>query len=49
MAESAHEEAALLNLTLANEDHTAEWLRRGYVLGAAYFEKRFASACSPSS
>jgi LysR family transcriptional regulator (chromosome initiation inhibitor) len=34
MAEFGHEDTALLNLTLADEDHTAEWLRRGYVLGA---------------
>jgi len=35
MAEFGREDAAaLLNLTLADEDHTAEWLRRGYVLGA---------------
>ena len=34
MAEFGREEAALLNLTLADEDHTAEWLRRGHVLGA---------------
>lgn len=34
MAEFGQEDAALLNLTLADEDHTAEWLRRGYVLGA---------------
>lgn len=34
MAEFGREDTALLNLTLADEDHTAEWLRRGYVLGA---------------
>jgi len=34
MADFGREDAALLNLTLADEDHTAEWLRRGYVLGA---------------
>ena len=34
MAAFGSEDAALLNLTLADEDHTAEWLRRGYVLGA---------------
>lgn len=34
MAEFGREDAALLNLTLADEDHTAEWLRRGHVLGA---------------
>ncbi|HEV2272284.1 MAG TPA: LysR family transcriptional regulator ArgP [Ktedonobacterales bacterium] len=34
MAEFGREDAALLNLTLADEDRTAEWLRRGYVLGA---------------
>lgn len=34
MAEFGREDAALLNLTLADEDHTAEWLRRGYVLAA---------------
>jgi len=34
MADFGHEDAALLNLTLADEDHTAEWLRRGHVLGA---------------
>jgi LysR family transcriptional regulator, chromosome initiation inhibitor len=34
MAEFGREDAALLSLTLADEDHTAEWLRRGYVLGA---------------
>jgi LysR family transcriptional regulator (chromosome initiation inhibitor) len=34
MAEFGREDAALLNLTLAVEDHTAEWLRRGHVLGA---------------
>lgn len=35
MAEFGREDAAaFLNLTLADEDHTAEWLRRGYVLGA---------------
>ncbi|MHB8814076.1 MAG: LysR family transcriptional regulator ArgP [Steroidobacteraceae bacterium] len=34
MAEFGREDAALLNLTLADENHTAEWLRRGYVLGA---------------
>jgi LysR family transcriptional regulator (chromosome initiation inhibitor) len=34
MAEFGREDGALLNLTLADEDHTAEWLRRGYVLAA---------------
>lgn len=34
MADFGREDAALLNLTLADEDHTAEWLRRGYVLAA---------------
>jgi len=34
MADFGREHSALLNLTLADEDHTAEWLRRGYVLGA---------------
>jgi LysR family transcriptional regulator, chromosome initiation inhibitor len=34
MAEFGREDAALLSLTLADEDHTAQWLRRGYVLGA---------------
>ena len=34
LAEFGREDAALLNLTLADEDHTAEWLRRGHVLGA---------------
>src|SRR6185437_8124159 len=34
MAQFGREDAALLSLTLADEDHTAEWLRRGYVLGA---------------
>jgi LysR family transcriptional regulator (chromosome initiation inhibitor) len=34
MAEFGREDAALLNLTLADEDHTAEWLRRGHVLAA---------------
>lgn len=34
MADFGREDAALLNLTLADEDHTAEWLRRGHVLGA---------------
>jgi LysR family transcriptional regulator (chromosome initiation inhibitor) len=34
MAEFGREDAALLSLTLADEDHTAEWLRRGYVLAA---------------
>ncbi len=34
MAEFGRQDAALLNLTLADEDHTAEWLRRGHVLGA---------------
>ena len=34
MAEFGREDAALLNLTLADEDRTAEWLRRGYVLAA---------------
>ena len=34
MADFGREDAALLNLTLADEDHTAEWLRRGHVLAA---------------
>lgn len=34
MADFGRDDAALLNLTLADEDHTAEWLRRGYVLAA---------------
>ncbi len=34
MADFGREHSTLLNLTLADEDHTAEWLRRGYVLGA---------------
>ena len=34
MAEFGREDAASLNVTLADEDHTAEWLRRGHVLGA---------------
>jgi LysR family transcriptional regulator (chromosome initiation inhibitor) len=34
MADFGLEDGALLSLTLADEDHTAEWLRRGYVLGA---------------
>lgn len=34
MAEFGREDAARLNLTLADEDHTAEWLRRGHVLAA---------------
>lgn len=34
MAAFGSEDSALLNLTLADEDHTAEWLRRGYVLAA---------------
>jgi LysR family transcriptional regulator (chromosome initiation inhibitor) len=34
MAAFGSEDGALLNLTLADEDHTAEWLRRGYVLAA---------------
>jgi LysR family transcriptional regulator (chromosome initiation inhibitor) len=34
MQDFGREDAALLNLTLADEDHTAEWLRRGHVLGA---------------
>ena len=34
MAEFGRADAALLNLTLADEERTAEWLRRGYVLGA---------------
>lgn len=34
MAEFGREDTALLSLTLADEDHTAEWLRRGHVLGA---------------
>lgn len=34
MAEFGRADAALLSLTLADENHTAEWLRRGYVLAA---------------
>jgi LysR family transcriptional regulator (chromosome initiation inhibitor) len=34
MADFGREDAALLNLTLADEDRTAEWLRRGHVLAA---------------
>jgi LysR family transcriptional regulator (chromosome initiation inhibitor) len=34
IADFGEKDAALLNLTLADEDHTAEWLRRGHVLGA---------------
>jgi LysR family transcriptional regulator, chromosome initiation inhibitor len=34
MAEFGRQDAALLNLTLADEDHTAQWLRRGHVLAA---------------
>lgn len=34
IAEFGRDDATLLNLTLADEDHTAEWLRRGHVLGA---------------
>ena len=34
LAEFGREDATLLNLTLADEDHTAEWLRRGHVLAA---------------
>jgi LysR family transcriptional regulator, chromosome initiation inhibitor len=34
MAEFGREDGALLNVALADEDHTAEWLRRGHVLGA---------------
>ena len=34
MADFGREDAALLNLTLADEDHTSEWLRRGHVLAA---------------
>lgn len=34
MADFGREDAALLNLTLADEENTAEWLRRGHVLGA---------------
>lgn len=34
MADFGHESATLLNLTLDDEDHTAEWLRRGHVLAA---------------
>lgn len=34
MADFGREDAALLSLTLADEDHTAEWLRRGHVLAA---------------
>ena len=34
MADFGRENATLLNLTLDDEDHTAEWLRRGHVLAA---------------
>ena len=34
MADFGRENAMLLNLTLDDEDHTAEWLRRGHVLAA---------------
>jgi LysR family transcriptional regulator, chromosome initiation inhibitor len=34
MADFGREDAALLNLTLVDEDRTAEWLRRGHVLAA---------------
>jgi len=34
MAEFGREDGARLNLTLTDEDHTAEWLRRGHVLAA---------------
>jgi LysR family transcriptional regulator (chromosome initiation inhibitor) len=34
MARFGHEDATLLDLAVDNEDHTADWLRRGRVLGA---------------
>lgn len=34
MVDFGRESATLLNLTLDDEDHTAEWLRRGHVLAA---------------
>lgn len=45
MAEFGREDTALLNLTLADEDHTAEWLRRGHVLGAVTSVGRPVQGC----
>lgn len=45
MADFGREHSALLNLTLADEDHTAEWLRRGYVLGAVTSVGRAVQGC----
>ncbi|HEX5458602.1 MAG TPA: LysR family transcriptional regulator ArgP [Steroidobacteraceae bacterium] len=45
MADFGREDAALLNLTLADEDHTAEWLRRGHVLGAVTSVRSVIQGC----
>ncbi|MGH8181717.1 MAG: LysR family transcriptional regulator ArgP [Steroidobacteraceae bacterium] len=45
MADFGREDAALLNLTLADEDNTAEWLRRGHVLGAVTSAGKAVQGC----